>query len=183
MWAVLFEREFFERNNLRFLPDVPYLEDGELIARILCLAERCIFDGHSFYQRTTRSGSATNTDLFKRQRATEGFLLAVINLKKFQKEQKLDARQKEFLNQPIAKFVLLAINSSIGWNFNLRKLSETVKTLEKLGCKKIKLEGCQRVFLLYGRAYNASPYLGALALALYPRINRFLEYINRRKLF
>jgi glycosyltransferase involved in cell wall biosynthesis len=92
MWAILFEKEFINLHGLRYLPDVPYLEDGELIARILCLAERCIFDGRSFYQRTTRPGSATNSKLFQSEKATNGFLLAASNLKRFQQ-----MKNKEFL--------------------------------------------------------------------------------------
>ena len=34
MWAILFEKDFLDKHNLRFLPDVPYLEDGEFIAQI-----------------------------------------------------------------------------------------------------------------------------------------------------
>jgi glycosyltransferase involved in cell wall biosynthesis len=182
MVAVLFETDFLNCNNLRYLPDVPYLEDGEFIARILCLAERCIFDGHSFYQRTTRQGSATNSKLFHSEKATNGFLLAASSLKRFQQEQNLNEKQREFLNQPIVKFVLLAVNSSIGWRPN-KKFVATVKTLKALTFMIIKLEGCNRTYRIYGKAYNLSPYLGALALFLYPRINRFYQSNINRKNF
>jgi glycosyltransferase involved in cell wall biosynthesis len=180
MWAVLYEEKFLNHHHLRYLPDVPYLEDGEFLARILCLAERCIFDGHSFYQRTTRRGSATNSKLFNSVRATNGFLLATSSLKRFQKMQSLNEKQREFLNQPIVKFVLLAVHSSIGWK-ERKKLVATTKTLKALGFKRIKLEGCKRNYQIYGKAYNLSPYLGALALILYPRVNRLYQHIISRK--
>jgi glycosyltransferase involved in cell wall biosynthesis len=171
MWAVLFKTEFFNQNNLRYLPDVPYLEDGEFIDRILCLTERCIFDGHLFYKRTTRPGSATNSNLFYSEKATNGFLLAASNLNRFQQEQNLNKQQKEFLNQPIAQFVILAVNSCIGWGL-YKKFKATVATLKELDFRRIQLRGCIRIYRIYGKAYNLSPCLCAFVLILYPRINR-----------
>jgi glycosyltransferase involved in cell wall biosynthesis len=182
MMGVLFEKSFIDKNNLRYLPDIPYLEDGEFIARILCLAERCIFDGHSFYQRTTRPGSATNSKLFYSEKATNGFLLAASNLKRFQKEQNLNEEQKVFLNQPIVKFVTLAVDSSISWKSN-KKFEATIKTLKALAFNRVKVEGCNREYRFCGKAYNLSPWLGALALILYPRLNkRYLSNIIRKSL-
>jgi glycosyltransferase involved in cell wall biosynthesis len=180
MWAVLYEEKFLNSNFLRYLPDMPYLEDGEFVARILCLAERCVFDGHSFYQRTTRIGSATNSELFHSVKATTGFFLAARNLKRFQQEQSLNENQREFLNQPIAKFVLLTVNSSIGWK-ERKKLVTTITTLKELGLKRIELEGCKRIYRMYGEAYNLSPYLAALALIFYPRVNSLYQHTLSRK--
>lgn len=180
MVAVLFQSEFLKRNNLRYLPDVSYLEDGEFIVRILCLADRCIFDGYSFYQRTTRPGSATQSKLFNSEKATSGFLLAASNLKMFQREQNLTDKQREFINQPIVKFVLLAVNSSIGWR-SFKKFSNTVKALKALTFNRIKLEGCNLEYRIYGKLYNLSPWLGALALVILPRINRIYIHNKIRK--
>lgn len=171
MWAILFNREFLNKNNLRFLQDVPYLEDGEFIARILCLAECCTFDGHPFYQRTTRPGSATNSKLFHSSDAISGFLLAASNLKRFQKGQGLSEEQREFLNQPIVKFVLLAVNSSFGLRSNKIFLA-TVKRLKELNLRRVSLEGCNKTYRVYGKSYNFSPYLGAFFLFLWPRIKK-----------
>ena len=178
MWAILFKREFLNKNNLRFLSDVPYLEDGELIARILCLAERCTFDGHSFYQRTSRPGSATKSNLYHTSKATNGFILAAGNLKKFQGSTDLSEAQKEFLNQPICKFVLLAVNSCIGTN-TFRRLSAVRKALSKPGLKKCNLNGCNAYYRRYGHAYNISIYSGALALVLFPRIMRITSILKK----
>lgn len=156
MWAVLFKTDFLNYNNLRFLPDVPYLEDGEFIARILCMAERCIFGGHSFYQRTTRTGSATNSRLFHSEIATNGFLLAASNLKRFQQEQNLNEKQKEFLNQPICKFVLLSLMSSIN---SLSRINKIIKRLKSFGLGRCDLAGCKHLYRNEGALYNLSPYL------------------------
>lgn len=171
MWAILIDIDLLKSNNLRFLPNVPFLEDGEFIARILCLADRCIFDVSSFYKRTTRPGSATNSLLFYSEKATSGFLKAARNLKSFQQEQNLNEEQRAFLNQPIAKFVLLAINSCLSWGKG-KKLVETISTLYEAGFRRIDLDSCRPGYKLVGKTYNLSPFLGAIALILMPRINR-----------
>jgi glycosyltransferase involved in cell wall biosynthesis len=180
MWAVLFRKELLNQNGLRYLAGVPYLEDGELIARILCLAERCIFDGNPFYQRTTRPGSATNSRLFFSEKAKNGFLKAASNLKKFREEEKLSEKQKEFLNQPIVKFVLLAINSSLGGNKEF-SLSSTVKELRNLGFYRLNLRGCnRRSYKINGISFNISPYLAAVTLRIYPKADLVLSKIFKR---
>lgn len=179
MVAVLFERDFMNLNNLRYLPDVPYLEDGELIARVLCLAGRCIFDGNSFYQRTTRLGSATNSNLFHSERATKGFLTSANNLKIFQQRPDLNEQQQEFLNQPILKFILLTLNSSIGWTL-FKKLKKSIELLKNYKLHEVDLRGCMSPYYIYGEAYNRSPWLAALYLVMWPRINSFIQAMFRK---
>jgi glycosyltransferase involved in cell wall biosynthesis len=172
MWAVLYNRKFIDQNNLHYLPDVPYLEDGELIARIMCLAERCVFDGHSFYQRTTRPGSATNSKLFHTEKAGEGFVLAAGNLRKFQLKQDLNEEQIIFLNQPIVKFVTLAIKSCMGKNcFSRIRLRK--RALNEVGLKQVNVKGCNKMYNFFGRIYNFSPFLLGPATFIWPRLNRF----------
>jgi glycosyltransferase involved in cell wall biosynthesis len=178
MTGVLFKRDFINEHGLFYLPYVPYLEDGELIARILCLAERCIFDKNLFLYGTIRPDSASSSKNFHSAKTTNGFLLAAGNLKRFQQEEDLDDKRRRFLNQPIVKYVLLAINSSIGWRSS-RRLVCTIKTLKKLGTGRIKLDGCDRNYHLLGDVYNLSPYLSVLALILYPRINRLYLFLAK----
>ena len=153
MVAVLFETDFLNRNKLRYLPGVPYLEDGEFIARILCLAERCTFDGYSFYQRTTRPGSATNSELFRSDKAIKGFLLAAGNLKRFQQEQNLSETQRGFLNHPICKFVLLTLNSALQKPY-LKNFKKTRKLLYGNGFKRIELKGVDKPYNYSVHIYN-----------------------------
>lgn len=181
--AVLFKRDFLNRNNLRFLPDVPYLEDGEFMVRILCVAHKCYFEGNSFYQRTTRPGSATNSDLFYTERASKGFILAASNLKQFREIKDLTEAQKQFLNQPIAKFVLLAINSTLSKKSQYRK-SLVVDTLKSRGFSKLEKKSTKAEYRILIKAYNISPLLASIVLYLYPMIKRILKplkdsYIKR----
>jgi glycosyltransferase involved in cell wall biosynthesis len=154
-WAILFERDFINKANLRYIADIPYLEDGEFIARAFCIAERCTFDGHAFYVRTFRQGSATNSSLFYTDRAANGFIKAAENLFKFQQNPQLSIAQKEFLNQPICKFIILPLYSSLK---NTQKFNERVTMLRQKGFKKCNLRGCQSVYLREGFFYNISPY-------------------------
>lgn len=158
MVGVLFDSNFLKSNDLLYLQDVPYLEDGEFIARILCLAERCIFDNSSFYQRTTRLGSATNSDLFHSEKATNGFLLAVSNLKAFQNERKLSSEQINFLNQAICKFVILTVES-VRRPLKISKIRDVRRRLDLHGLSKVNLDSVNRQFKKLGSVYNWSIYL------------------------
>ncbi|MBL7873748.1 MAG: glycosyltransferase [Cyclobacteriaceae bacterium] len=155
--AVLYHRDFMNENHLRYISDIPYLEDGEFLARVLCLAQRCIFAGKSFYVRTTRPGSATNSSLFFSNRAIEGFVRAAINLKKFQ-TQLDNNRQIVFLNQPIVKFTLLSFQAFISKSFffNLRNILRIKKRLKRAGMSILSLEGCSSLYFYYGALYNRS---------------------------
>src|SRR5690606_11951711 len=42
--AFLFKRSFLNNNNLYFTSGIPYLEDGEFLARTLCLANKCSYN-------------------------------------------------------------------------------------------------------------------------------------------
>lgn len=164
MVAVLFEAGFLKKHNLRYLPDVPYLEDGEFIARILCLAERCIFIDSPFYQRTTRIGSATNSSLFRTEKAYLGFLLALCNLNNFKQSIKLTEKQKLFMNQPICKFLLLTLNSVENKPFK-QNYKKARGTLIRYGFKTIDLQGVVKPYIYFGHIYNKFPvffYLNAL---------------------
>jgi glycosyltransferase involved in cell wall biosynthesis len=173
--AVLFETDFINRNNLRYTPDVPYLEDGELISRILCLAVRCLFDYHPFYNRRTRSGSATSSNLFNSEVATRGFLLAVRNLKKFQEDQNLSEKQREFLNLPICKFVVLVIDSA-SKPFSFKRIINTKKKLLESGLSKLRLESVDDEFTRLGHYYNKSVYV----LIIYRFLQASLRFLGYR---
>lgn len=175
MVAVLFERAFIDHNNLRYLQEVPYLEDGEFIARILCLAERCIFEGHSFYQRTSRPGSATKSNLFHSEKATKGFLLAASNLKTFQQEQNLNEKQGNFLNQPICKFVVLGITSAQK-PFSLKRMNSVIDKLGGAGLSKLNLASVNKEYTRLGYFYNRSIYM----LIFYMFLKRFVVSIRLR---
>jgi glycosyltransferase involved in cell wall biosynthesis len=170
--AILFERTFINEHHLRNLADVPYLEDGEFIARALCLAERCIFEGGPFYLRTTRKGSATNSRLFYSDKSVKGFIKAAKNLFNFQQNAPLTGAQKIFLNQPVCKFVLLAANASLK-NEEKLGLKDVVNDFKKMGLNKCELHGCKKVYRREGFFYNLSPH----AYAVYKPVWSLIESV------
>jgi glycosyltransferase involved in cell wall biosynthesis len=169
LWAILIRRSLMTQHSLKYLSNVPYLEDGELVTRILALAEKCVFDPQSFYQRTSRPGSATHSRLFYSQAATDGFIRSAIHLRDFKRNEKLDQIQIDFLDQPILKFVLLSLSSSME-NRVTKKLKDTIRKLRKEGFKKINARHCHAHYRLYGNLFNLSPYMAAMVLFLVPRM-------------
>ncbi|MEQ8414405.1 MAG: glycosyltransferase [Imperialibacter sp.] len=163
-WAILFDRAFINKFNIRYLANVPYLEDGEFLARALCLAEKCSFHSYPFYQRTTRPGSATNSNTFFSKKAIQGFVLAAANLIRFQKTG-LTSSQKLFLNQPIAKFVLLGWQTCVSSHFfgNIKFLKAVSREHE---FSPLDLRNCNRYYSKYGRIYNVSISLFLVVWAL-----------------
>lgn len=157
MWAVLFRRDFINIHGLRYLSGVPFLEDGELITRILCLADRCIFDGHQFYNRTIRTGSATNSSLFNSEKAVNGFLRAACNLRTFRNNQVLQKEKRDFLNQPICKFVVLVITASAR-PFKIRRIRNTKRRLCEEGFCKLNIKSTDIEYKILGLLYNSSVY-------------------------
>ncbi len=156
--AILFDREFMNKFGIRYIAGIPYLEDGEFLARVLCLADRCTFEGNPFYLRTTREGSATNSDLFHSDKSIKGFVKAACNLKDFSKNCNLNEEQRKFMNQPIVKFTLLAIQAC-AIPYNWKKLSAVRRILISKDLNKLSLVGVTPPFFLYGRLYNVSIFL------------------------
>jgi glycosyltransferase involved in cell wall biosynthesis len=169
--GIIFEAEFLNNNDLNFLPNVPYLEDGEFLARSHCLASRSFLTKFILYTHVlARQGSATNSDLFISERARNGFVIAANNLKYFRTSRQLDTRQKLFLNGSIVQFVLLAVYSAIKTR-SLKSLNSTIKDLKDYGLGTLNLEGCRGWYRVCGKPYNFSPYFGALVLAFYLKLN------------
>lgn len=175
IWAVLINRDFLNENNLRFLPNVPFLEDGELLARMLCLAERCIFGGNPFYYRTTRVGSATNSNLFSSQKATDGFLKSAQNLYNFKSNSELIQIQRDFLNMPICKFVILVIDSSTV-PLRMKRLLRMKRALALSGLASIELDSVESEFYKLGYLYNRSLFI----LVIFLLLKRFFRSIITR---
>jgi glycosyltransferase involved in cell wall biosynthesis len=167
-WAILFDRAFVNKQMVRYIPDVPYLEDGEFLARILCITNRCIFEGNAFYMRTTRPGSATNSSLFYSDKSINGFVKAAANLKVFAANKQLSKAQQIFLNQPLAKFTLLAVEASA----NFIKWGKTFYVKNELAKNKLailSIQGVLQPYATYAKLYNVSPFI-------------FLTYLNYKKI-
>ena len=154
-WAIFFDRGFINSNSLRYLPGVPYLEDGELLARVTCLAGRVLFLNEPFYMRTTRDGSATHSDLIHSERARKGFLKAAQHLMDFKYHKCSNDEQRTFMNQSIVHFTILYI-ASLKWHKYLKNYSILVDNLKKGPLKKLETKGCSNFYRRMGKYYNYS---------------------------
>lgn len=152
-WAIFYRTAFLNQNNLRYLPNVPYLEDGEFIIRVICLAKNTIFVNTPFYIRTTNRGSATNSSLYFTEKARNGFYLAINNLNNFKNENYLNETQKEFLNQPIIQYVILYITSHKNY---IKDHSKIKSNLKKGPLKILDLKNCTMFYRRMGSYYNIS---------------------------
>ena len=153
--AILYKRDFMNKSNIHYIANIPYLEDGEFLARVMCLAERCIFNSNPFYIRTTRTGSATNSSLFYSDKAIDGFFNAAHNLKEFKKTYLLNKAQNNFINQPITKFTLLIVQVCTGKGYH-NKYKDIKKRIKMQGLAKIEIEGCSAFYYKYGLLFNLS---------------------------
>jgi glycosyltransferase involved in cell wall biosynthesis len=167
--GIIFKTSFMRGFNLFYLLNVPYLEDGELLARIFCLAERAGFNKLIIYNRTTRPGSATNSKLFHSRIAIDGFIKCAMNLRNFRDNFLITQAQKTFLNQPIAKFSILAIASCSSLN-SLKSFSYVKRELVKNHLNKLILTTCNRQYTRLGSVYNFSIDLFLIYYAIWQKI-------------
>ncbi|MCW3804151.1 glycosyltransferase family 2 protein [Plebeiibacterium marinum] len=175
--AIFYNKDFLDRNKLRYLSGVPYLEDGEFLARVRCLANKVNFINKPFYLRTTRPGSATHSGLFYTERAREGFLNAAKNLKVFRNKCPLE-KQKTFLNQPIIHFTLLYI-FSFGISNYLKNRKEIKESLKINSLSTLEVKGCSKQYALIGRLYNVS----IRYMLGYILLDRFIDSLRIRMKF
>jgi glycosyltransferase involved in cell wall biosynthesis len=156
--GILYKAEFIRVNQLAYPKDVPYLEDGLFLAKVLCLASHCVFDSTPFYQRTTRPGSATHSRLILTDYARAGFIKAANEIRDFGQQHLLKAHQQTLINQAIAKFVLLPLQSCI-LDRNKSDYKKIASLLDENGFTKLSLAGCMSIYSHLGNVYNWSIWL------------------------
>ncbi|WP_161993906.1 glycosyltransferase [Cyclobacterium xiamenense] len=73
-WAILYKSALLKQYQIDYAGDVPYSEDGLLLGKVCSVSKRVQYCDDDFYQRSTRPGSATNSELFYSKQATKGLL-------------------------------------------------------------------------------------------------------------
>ena len=157
-WAILYRKAMLDQFGITYPKDVAYLEDGIFLAKIFAVAHQAGFSNRPFYQRTTRPGSATNSDLFFSEKAVSGFLQGITNLENFEAAQHVNQSGKLLLNHVKAKFLILPLGSCIGSN-KKTEYKKLVTRLKELGHKKINTEGLRLGYKTLATVYNFSPAL------------------------
>ena len=155
--AKLYKRSFLVKYSLNYPKDVPYLEDGLFLIKVLSVAIRVGFLNMNFYQRTTRPGSATQSTLFYSDKAINGFINGALNLRDFANKNILTNKQTELINHGLAKFVILSLSPSI-FKFNIVKYFEIIRLLKKENLAKLETRGLRFVYSKHVKMYNFSKY-------------------------
>lgn len=181
-WAIFLSAQFIRMNELRYLADVPYLEDGEFICRVNCLANRVTFLSKPFYLRTIRVGSATNSNLFYSTKAQHGFLKAAHNLVDFKEELLNIPKHEVCLNHKIIHFVLLYVASFTFLGY-IRNVKLLYSNLKKGRLRKLSTYGASDFYRRAANYYNYSIHLlfvywmyFRLKKSIFIRLNRFRDF-------
>jgi glycosyltransferase involved in cell wall biosynthesis len=157
-WAILFKKQLLDKFEITYPKDVPYLEDGLFLAKVFVVAQSVAFDQEIFYQRTTRKGSATNSTLFYSEKAIQGFIHAIEDIKLFGECFEFQRNQKLLINHVVAKFTILPLTSIIGQK-NIGNYYKFITRLKENNLNKINVEGLRLDYLKIAKIYNRSPLL------------------------
>lgn len=153
--AVLYRKDFLDHYGLRYPQNVPFLEDGLFLGKVLSVAARCGFDERPFYQRTTRPGSATNSRLIYSWNALKGFALAAEDIQNFGKKNELSIEQKGLINHVTAKFIFLPVTACVG-SMDIQSFRNIKLLLKSHQFYPLRLSGCRGIYLQFGRIFNIS---------------------------
>lgn len=156
--AMLYRIDLLKKFEINYPKDVPYLEDGLFLGKVFSVAERVGYSDKDFYQRTTRPGSATNSDLFYSEKAINGFIKAVQDIKLFATKNDLNPEKMELVNHVVAKFVFLSLSSSAS-ALNFTEYFKTIAILKQYSLKKIENKGVRFLYKNYVEVYNKSKLL------------------------
>jgi len=171
----LIQTEYLKKYDLYFLEKALYLEDGEWSARLFARAQRTAYKGIYFYNYAIRENSIVTSGSAFSKKALIGYIDAAKNLKKFQTNEILKENEKYFINQTIAKFVLLPISLSANKE-NFSKISFIKSTIRKAGFSKLDERGVVGLRLKHAKLYNKSVNL----LFIYLLVNNVFKSIRNR---
>ena len=172
--AILYKKALLDTYQIGYPKNVPYLEDGLFLAKVFAVANKVSFDGEIFYQRTTRIGSATNSKLFYSEKAINGFILAINDIKEFSKQNNLNEKQKGLVNHTIAKFVILAITPCIS-SYRLKDYYKVLKKLKEANIQKVDIDGIRMDYKLLTKMFNFSNIFFFFYLPVHIKIKNYLQ--------
>ena len=169
--AMLYKKSILEQYNIKYPQHVPYLEDGLFLAKVFAVVEKVGFDDVPFYQRTTRLGSATNSKLFYSEKAIQGFIYAIENIKSFASQNYLKQEQTFLIHHVIAEFLILSLSPSMS-TFNFKEYFKIISLLKKANLSKLETQGLRFLYQNQIEMYNFSK----LLFPFYFRVSNRLKY-------
>ena len=156
--AILYKKELLTTYKITYPKNVPYLEDGLFLSKVFAVAQKVSFENTIFYQRTTRIGSATNSRLFYSEKAIDGFIIAVNDIKEFKNQSNLSDQQVYLINHTIAKFVILSISPSIS-RFDYKEYLSVLRKLKDEKIYKLESKGLRFLYKRHIKVFNFSKLL------------------------
>ena len=155
-WGILYKKSLLDQYSITYPKEVPYLEDGVFLGKILLFASKVGYNNKMFYNFIKRPGSATASKLLESDKAAIGFINAVGDLLRI-KDTKLEENQTLLLNHLIARYTLLVLMPSAS-SRNLSVFKKRFKQLYNYKLRKINIKGVRGSKRLFSIAYNISPY-------------------------
>lgn len=152
-WAIVYDKQLLNDYKIDYPKNVPYLEDGLFLAKVFTVATSVGFDNQIFYQRTTRKGSATNSKLFFSEKAINGFILAINDIKNFAANNNLALTQQQLVNHVVAKFVLLPMSPFIN-KLDFFGYLKIIRLLKSNGVNKIEEDGVRQPYKKLSFSFN-----------------------------
>jgi glycosyltransferase involved in cell wall biosynthesis len=173
-WAILYRRSMLEKYNIKYPKDVPFLEDGVFISKVFSVAEKVGFRNTRFHQRTTSPGSATVSGVYYSDKAINGFIFSVSDLKDFQKSNILSQQQFFMLNHVIAKYIILSLTATISHK-NIGKYMKLLATLRQNKIRKIEMQGLRLIYIKLAKIFNLSPLLFFFYFPIQTKLSRIFN--------
>jgi len=173
-WAILYRRSMLEKYSIHYPKDVPFLEDGVFVSKVFAVAEKVSFENNRFHQRTTSPGSATVSGVFYSEKAIDGFVLSVNDLKNFRQSNTLKQNQVFLLNHVIAKYTILSLTATISKK-NLDAYFRHVANLKQNNIGKIEMAGLRQIYIKLARVYNVSPLLFFFYFPIQAKLSRIFN--------
>lgn len=152
-WAIVYDKQLLNDYKIDYPKNVPYLEDGLFLAKVFTVTTSVGFDNQIFYQRTTRKGSATNSKLFFSEKAINGFILAINDIKNFATNNNLAVTQQQLVNHVVAKFVLLPMSPFIN-KLDFFGYLKIIRLLKSNGVNKIEEDGVRQPYKKLSFSFN-----------------------------
>jgi glycosyltransferase involved in cell wall biosynthesis len=138
--GIFFKRKLFANFKVKYPKQVPFLEDALFLGEILAVSNKVAYLDIDFYIRTTRPGSAMNSDLNVSDTAINGYILALEEVFKFENEYSFKGDALKMINQTKAKFLMVLV-IALKRRGNKSEYDQILKSLKSKGLYYFSLSG------------------------------------------
>lgn len=176
--GILYNRQLIQDYSLEYTADIPYLEDGHFVGKVLCLARRCAFLDYPFYKYIKRPASSSTSQRGKTLKGIQGYIVAANDLEQFKIKHTFSNEQIGLANHLSAKFVLTAVMAAIGTK-QMANLRWVIATLKKNGHRHLETVGLFET-KNYARIYNFSVWLFAIYYVVETRFLILAKWMRRK---